>query len=358
MSGDETGRDRRAPDHRTTAEFRRPGAPAEDTIVDGVSAPGPPETLTDAPADVTLTDPPEDTVPPADTIVDGPAEGRWTARHGAEEPGDRPVAPVPPVVMASAAPPRPVEATVPPPPFAVPAPSTVPDEPTAPAGSALPPAGPPAAPPAPSGGPSRRFAVVGGAVVVLALIAAIGVFVWAGGSDGGSPSRPATAAPTGGATPSEQAAGQPTAEPSGQPSGGPGDDEPAATPPAAAPPGEGDGGGGTEPEAPPAGPVVTGDGVTYQLVEQDDGYYEGRVRITNTTGRPLTEWRLTFRVSGGHVRNVWGGRLVHGGPAVEITQERGAAPIPAGAVLDVRFGAEGAPATPADCRVNGRPCGF
>jgi hypothetical protein len=108
----------------------------------------------------------------------------------------------------------------------------------------------------------------------------------------------------------------------------------------------------------PIGPVVEGKGLTYQLVQRDPGYYEGLLIITNRGDEPMKEWTLTFRAPGGNVKNVWGGELVRGGDRVTIRNLDGAPAIQPGATWEVRFGAEGAPATPGDCRLNDRGCGF
>ncbi|GAA4068777.1 hypothetical protein GCM10022214_24720 [Actinomadura miaoliensis] len=104
--------------------------------------------------------------------------------------------------------------------------------------------------------------------------------------------------------------------------------------------------------------MVRGEGITYQVVQQDPGYFEGEFAVTNRTGRPLTNWRITFDAPGANVKNIWGGRLVRGGSTVEIQNAEGARPIPVGATWEVRFGAEGTPSGPENCRVNGSPCGF
>ncbi len=40
---------------------------------------------------------------------------------------------------------------------------------------------------------------------------------------------------------------------------------------------------------------MEGKGITYQLVQQDEGYFEGKIVITNRTDRPMKTWKLTFR---------------------------------------------------------------
>jgi hypothetical protein len=103
---------------------------------------------------------------------------------------------------------------------------------------------------------------------------------------------------------------------------------------------------------------VTGDGITYRLVQQDHGYYEGRFVITNRTGRPMATWRVSFDAPGSDVRSVWDARLVRGGARPVIENADGADPIPPGGTMDVQFGASGTPAMPGACLVNGAACGF
>ncbi|MVZ99379.1 hypothetical protein F8568_003055 [Actinomadura sp. LD22] len=209
-------------------------------------------------------------------------------------------------------------------------------------------AGPPAgAPPAPAQpvhvGPApkppratpgawpQRFAVllaVAAAALVMAVaLAAVSLFS-GGGSDGDDDTAPGTRTPASAKASKRPASGAPATKRAG-----------------------------TRP-APPVGTVVTGNGVTYQIVEKDDGYYEGRFTITNRTGRPMTAWRLSFDAPGADVRNVWDARLVRAGAHPVIENADGADPIPPGGALDVQFGASGAPAMPGACLLNGAACGL
>ncbi|WP_285497037.1 cellulose binding domain-containing protein [Actinomadura sp. NBRC 104425] len=212
----------------------------------------------------------------------------------------------------------------------------------------------------------RRLLVPAVVLAVVAVVAAAGVVVFTlgGGEDGPEATRRSPAA-----SPTAPGGGTPT---SAQPSSSPGAEEPAPSesPGAAAQPSsQAPGSGGADPSAgtadeppplsaPPPGPLVRGEGITYQVVQQDPGYFEGEFAVTNRTGAPLTNWRITFEVPGANVKNIWGGRLVRGGSAVEIRNVEGARPIPVGATWQVRFGAEGTPSDLENCRVNGSPCGF
>ncbi|MFP3968998.1 cellulose binding domain-containing protein [Actinomadura fulvescens] len=112
------------------------------------------------------------------------------------------------------------------------------------------------------------------------------------------------------------------------------------------------------PSVAPVGPVKSGNGITYQLMQQDPGYYEGRLVFTNRTGKPMTAWKITFDAPGANVKNIWGGRLVRKGDRVEIQNLKGAPPVPPGATWEVQYGAEGVAADPKGCKINGRACGF
>ncbi|MES9605530.1 cellulose binding domain-containing protein, partial [Actinomadura sp. NPDC000929] len=108
----------------------------------------------------------------------------------------------------------------------------------------------------------------------------------------------------------------------------------------------------------PIGPLVQGKGITYQLVQQDSGYFEGKMVITNHTKKPLKAWKLTFKAPRADVKNIWGARLVHGGSTVEIRNLDGVPPIQPGSTWDIQFGAAGTASTPKSCVLNGRACGF
>jgi len=103
---------------------------------------------------------------------------------------------------------------------------------------------------------------------------------------------------------------------------------------------------------------MEGDGITYQLVQQDEGYFEGRMVITNRTGRPMRTWKITFRTPGADVKNIWGGKLVEGGERAVIENLDGAPAIPPGGTWAVQFGASGATTAPKGCKLNGEACGF
>ncbi|QFG25308.1 cellulose binding domain-containing protein [Actinomadura sp. WMMB 499] len=204
----------------------------------------------------------------------------------------------------------------------------------------------PAAAPPPvrdRGGNVRGPALALGAGVLAVAVALAAMFVL--GGDGGAERGSAPA------TPSREAAGGAAPVPTDGGGAAPAPtDAPSTEPPASEAPAAG---------VPTAGPGrLQGVGVTYEVGQRDSGYYEGTFVLTNRTGAPMTSWRLSFVVPGGDVRNVWGGRLVQGGERVVIENAAGAAAVPPGGTVTVRFGAAGVPAAPAECVLNGAGCGL
>lgn len=396
MSGHEPGHAPR--NRRTTAEFGAPRLRPDEPDGTAVDAPLDPDATSVDPeagsADATAVDVPSvggrSESGAAETVTDTaamPAAGApgavpagderpWTAEFGAEAQAAAPGEPssvgqVPPVPYT-----LPAEAEAPaaapqPPPSGQAGSERPTHEPTADAladtartASASPPFGVSAGPP-PAGPKGRRRVVVLAAVLAAAAVVAVGGLVALKLRDGdgepaASPRAPSasSAGPQGGAatsappaqaepTPSETAPSPPSTRTPAPGGGAPDAGAPTETPPEAAPP-----------ATPPARPVLRGDGVTYRVVQEDPGYFEGEFVLTNRTGGPLTTWRIAFDAPGANVKNIWGGRLVRGGAHVEIENLPGAPAIPPGAEFKVRFGAEGAPSGPDRCRVNGSPCGF
>ncbi|GAA4151242.1 hypothetical protein GCM10022416_48260 [Actinomadura keratinilytica] len=301
-----------------------------------------------------------------------PGEEPWTMQFGSGADsggtGERPAGnemPPTPYTLASAVVETPAAPAGPRPDGSAPGPDDVQTGPQSPppVESPSPPLGMPATP-EPATPNRRRLLVPIVVLAVAAVIAAAGAIVF---TLGGGEDKPAAARRSPAASPTAPGGDTATSAPS-PPS--PGAEEPAPTesPGAAAQPSSQAPGGAapstgtadTPPplSAPPPGPLVRGEGITYQVVQQDPGYFEGEFTVTNRTGAPLTDWRITFEVPGANVKNIWGGRLVRGGSAVEIRNIEGARPIPVGATWEVRFGAEGTPADLRNCRVNGAPCGF
>ncbi|MFC9972149.1 cellulose binding domain-containing protein [Spirillospora sp. NPDC127200] len=387
----------------TMVDVPRDDDEVEVTIVD---RPVPAERGGDQPA--TVTDLPEQGPPPQPSGPD--PEGRtephrvpqggeapWTAQFGAEQearPGQGaeseqearseqppPGPPVGPAVAGAAA----ESPTAPTPALGHgapvgPAPSHVAAEaPTAPTSMraesqqgppGVPPAAPSATPSGPSpqrpssGKPSRRPALLIAAVAAVLVLGAGAAATVLTSGDSGEPATARSAPPS--AVPATSAG--PSTSTSPTTGAGPGA-VPSTTVPGAAPGQSGAPSGTPAPptgqpspsapaSTPPVGPLKPGDGVSYQLVQQDPGYFEGKLVITNRSAKPLRSWRITFEVPGGNVRNIWGGELVGRGSKVEIRNLDGAAPIEPGGTWEVQYGAAGTAADPKDCRLDGRPCGF
>ncbi|MFB4304189.1 cellulose binding domain-containing protein [Actinomadura sp. NTSP31] len=279
------------PDHTTTVEFRRP-APEGERAEPDTTAPDPPESG----------GPPAAPEPAADVTAPDPPD----EVEGALDPDDRRVAgqPAPDGERGTA-------------PSAADGPGTM-TNPVVPGFG-------PQSPRAATAARPRRYGVITAlAAAVLVMLVALGAVSLLSG--GGSDEDPAPQAP---AVKTTRASGRPSPS------------RPARRGPA--------------PAEVPVGTVVTGDGITFQVVQRDEGYYEGRLVIANRTRRPMNAWRVSFDAPGADVRNVWEGRLVRGGshPIIE-----GAGPIPPGGTLDVQYGASGVPTTPGRCLLNGAACGF
>ncbi|TDE32228.1 hypothetical protein E1289_16125 [Actinomadura sp. 6K520] len=222
--------------------------------------------------------------------------------------------------------------------------------------AASPSGGVPPSGPSRSKGPLLLVALAGGLVV---LLAAAGVAVLLLTNGGGKDDKAGAGTSPAASAPATEGGG-----PAPAPSGGPPQSGAPAVPPAsgapAAPP---EGAPGQQPASPPVptapiGPVLRGTGITYQLVQQDEGYFEGRMIITNRTDEPMKTWELTFTTPGAEVKNIWGAKLAKGGEKVEIKNLDDAPAIPPGGTWDVQFGAAGATTTPEGCKLNGKACGF
>lgn len=301
--------------------------------------------------------PPSEQAPPAQVAAPMQAEAPWTEQFASEEETANRAEGGPAFAYGMPGAPPPAQSTMPPHPEA-----TVPPMP--PPAMASPSGGLPGGPP---GGPppsrSRRpviLILLIALVVVLVLIGVVVLMLGRGSETGGKtapqaspaastpatggggtgPASPGAPSPGGGAPATPPQSGVPTNQPPGgqQPGGQPGTPPPVTTA--------------------PIGPLVQGKGITYQLVQQDSGYFEGKMVITNRTRKPLKAWKVTFKAPGADVKNIWGARLVHGGSTVEIRNLDGVPAIQPGATWDIQFGAAGTASTPKSCEVNGRACGF
>lgn len=366
MSSEEPGQG--PPDHQTTTDFEIPVRTAPDAGPARPAGEGAGPGTAVPPAEATAEDPnvgrgvtaqtrADTQIEPVgtdDTAVDAaqagaappiPA-GEWTAHYSAAT-GGRSAAPPAATPFATPAPPAAPPAATP---FATPTPPVPPPMPmntAAPIGGGA----------APIGGRRRGVAVVAmiGAVAALAVLIAGTVAFWP--REDADPAGPPSAIASGpGSAPTQPQAGDPDAPASAEPQvpspGAPSPAVPVPSVPVPSAPESAVPGG-----APSAEPVLRGRNITYQVVQHDPGYFEGKLVITNPGDRPLRTWKLTFEVPGADVRNIWGGRLVEGGERVEI-RNLPDTEIPPGGWWEVRFGAEGSPAPPEKCRLGQRSCGL
>ncbi|MBE1534673.1 cellulose binding domain-containing protein [Actinomadura algeriensis] len=326
MSGDE--RRYVPPDHRTTTDFAAPApapAPDPDATDPNATDPDDPNATDPDPPGAAPDEPVRDVPEPDERAPDEPA------RRAKPSPQDVRVAPlnVPPAGPGRAG-------------------GTA--ELAGPDVSTAPPTAPPAPPPARAPAARARGAAFRGPLfalgvgVLVVAVALVAMFALGGGEGGEESPAPAVSLRE---EPPPTAAGGAGSGPADVPSTEP---RTAGTPSAGTPTGSG---------TPPAAPGrMQGDGVTYEVVQRDSGYYEGSFTLTNRTGAPMTSWRLTFRAPGADVGSAWGGRLVQGGERVVIENSPGAAAVPPGGTVTVTFGAAGTPAPPAECVLNGAGCGL
>ncbi|MDG9688890.1 cellulase family glycosylhydrolase [Streptomyces sp. DH17] len=99
--------------------------------------------------------------------------------------------------------------------------------------------------------------------------------------------------------------------------------------------------------------------VTYRVVGEWPGGFQGEIAVRNTGTAPLTPWTLAFTFPDGQtVTNMWGGTATQTGGAVSVTPASYTATVPAGGTVTLGFtAAKGAANTaPASFSVNGTAC--
>ncbi|GGQ10979.1 cellulase family glycosylhydrolase [Streptomyces mutabilis] len=99
--------------------------------------------------------------------------------------------------------------------------------------------------------------------------------------------------------------------------------------------------------------------VTYRVVGEWPGGFQGEIAVRNTGTAPLGPWTLTFTFPDGQtVTNMWGGTATQTGGAVSVTPASYTATVPAGGTVTLGFtAAKGAANTaPAAFSVNGTAC--
>ncbi|GAA3278320.1 cellulase family glycosylhydrolase [Dactylosporangium vinaceum] len=106
-------------------------------------------------------------------------------------------------------------------------------------------------------------------------------------------------------------------------------------------------------------PVLGACKVTYTVVGQWPGGFQGEVRIANTGTVAVSGWKLTWNyINGQAINQMWGGTYTQTGGAVAVTNAAYTAPIPAGGAVSFGFLSSwnGTNATPSSFILNGQWC--
>ena len=121
--------------------------------------------------------------------------------------------------------------------------------------------------------------------------------------------------------------------------------------PTTGPSGGGSGGGsGSNEPSPPLNPPDTGHDpligdVDFSVEEKWDNSFRGNVEITNTSDKPLNDWRLGFNAPF-EVTNIWGGKILsHEGNRYEISNAEWNGSIEPGRSIDLGFSASNSDST-------------
>lgn len=95
----------------------------------------------------------------------------------------------------------------------------------------------------------------------------------------------------------------------------------------------------------------------YRTTQHTDRNFIGLITITNTTGRPIDHWRLSFHYARASILSAWDAVLDQGGddPVVSGRSWRSIAP---GQTYQVHFTASGHATGPTRCVFNGTSCTF
>ncbi|KJY43409.1 sugar hydrolase [Streptomyces sp. NRRL B-1568] len=99
-------------------------------------------------------------------------------------------------------------------------------------------------------------------------------------------------------------------------------------------------------------------GAAFSTTGSWSGGYTGQYVLTNSTGKELTGWKLTFDLPAGtKITSLWNGKHSVSGRSVTVESESWNGTIAPGKSVTVGFVASGAgTATPANCRINGAKC--
>jgi hypothetical protein len=98
--------------------------------------------------------------------------------------------------------------------------------------------------------------------------------------------------------------------------------------------------------------------VDYSVTSQWDNGFQAAVKVSNS-GKPLTKWRLTFKLTGGEkVTEGWDGTWSQSGTSVKVQSIKGSGSLATGGTVSTGFIASrsGATSVPTSFKLNGKPC--
>jgi hypothetical protein len=104
----------------------------------------------------------------------------------------------------------------------------------------------------------------------------------------------------------------------------------------------------------PAQPTVT---VTYLVVAQGDGQFEGEVTVVNNGSAPISGWQIVVALSSDQITSFSGASGDISGDVLLLQPASGADALAAGGTLSVYFTAVGPQTTPDVCTFNSVGCG-
>ena len=109
-----------------------------------------------------------------------------------------------------------------------------------------------------------------------------------------------------------------------------------------------------KPSPTPSVPAVT---VSYSLVHQWDGGFQGEFTIVNHATTTLSGWALAATFPGDQIDSVWGASYQTDGDRLTLTPASYLPSIPPGGSQSAFFTANGTHQAPTSCTFNGKGCG-
>jgi hypothetical protein len=146
---------------------------------------------------------------------------------------------------------------------------------------------------------------------------------------------------------------RPTVTPVGTPTPTPTPTTPTPTRPSRTP---GPTGTASPSPAPSPSPTTPSDDVSYALVWQRNGGFEGKLTIVNNGSRPIRGWTLSVDLPGDQVKRVWNAQYHMVGETLIMQPSPSETTIAPGGTLIEHFIAHGATTSPTGCTFNGSPC--